>query len=425
MNQPMPPVSFRRIIPLSAILGVAIGLFGTAFYLVWHAMQHAVWEHFENPLNRIWISGLIGLIIGLIIWKLWDPGNMGDIISHFHHKGKLPAEDNKPIIPISLVGLVGGSSAGPEGVLTQVCGSMGAWVADRFRAKDLTRILTQAGMGAGFGAFLGSPVGGAILWLEMPHKKGMEYYEALIPTITTSVVGHFVMASLLHVNLMAIWVVPAFTPSTMTDLMDALIVGVVAGLAALLYSYVFRWTGLGFSTLRLPVWVKTTLAGLLIGTLGAVFPLTYFYGKVEMNALISGSFPVLVLLGMLLAKMLAASVTIKGHWQGGLIIPHMFMGAAVGKLLAALVPGINPTLAMMAGMAAFNAAATHTPLASAIIAIALTGFGGAIPVFVASLVGFFIGQRIELIGNKSHRTEWPILPTPDGGGHGHLASTGD
>ncbi|MGE5676220.1 MAG: chloride channel protein, partial [Mycobacterium leprae] len=168
----MSRISFRRVLPLSALLGVGVGLFGTLFYLVWHLLQDWLWEGLPNPLDRIWVSGALGLVIGLVIMRLGDPGTMADIIHHFHHKGKLPAADNVPIIPISLIGLVGGSSAGPEGVLTQVCGSMGSWVAERFGARELTRILTQAGMGAGFGAFLGAPVGGALLWLEMPHKKG-------------------------------------------------------------------------------------------------------------------------------------------------------------------------------------------------------------------------------------------------------------
>lgn len=408
----MSSVSFRRVLPLAAALGVMIGLFGTAFYLVWHWLSNALWHHFANPLHRIWISAAIGLVIGLIISRLWDPGTMTDLLGHFHHKGQLPLADNKPIIPISLFTLLGGGSAGPEGVLTQVCGSMGSWLARRIGAPDLRRILTQAGMGAGFGAFLGSPIGGAILWLEMPHKKGLEYYESLIPTLTTSVVGYLVMAVLLHTNLIPTWRLPAFAPSTVTHLLIALGVGVLAGVAALLYSWLFKGVGACFSALTAPVWVKTTLAGLIIGILGAVYPLTYFYGHEEMNPLVAGSFPVTMLLGILVAKMLASAVTIKGHWQGGLIVPHMFLGAIIGKLIAMFVPGIDPTLAMLSGMAAFNAAATHTPLASALIVVALTGFAGVIPVFIASLAGFFVGQQVELIGNKSHRTELPLSGAP-------------
>lgn len=410
----MASVSFRRVIPLAALLGVPIGLFGAAFSVVWHWVHELVWGQFHHPMHRVWISGVIGLAIGLIIRRLWDPGTMSDIIGHFHRHGKLPLADNKPIIPISLIGLVGGSSAGPEGVLTQVCGSLGSWLAERTGRRELTRILTQAGMGAGFGAFLGAPVGGAVLWLEIPHKKGLEYYESLIPTLTTSVVGYLVMAGLLHTPLSPTWQLAPYLPSRLADLAAAAGIGLAAGLAALVYSWIFKGVGMGFAALRVPVWVKTTLAGLIIGGLGALFPLTYFYGRHEIGELIASRFPASLLLVLLVAKMVAAAVTIRGHWQGGLIVPHLFMGAALGKAVAVALPGIDPSLAVLAGMAAFNAAATHTPLASALIVVALTGFGGVIPVFLASLTGFFIGQRIELIGNKAHRQDLVVRPAgPD------------
>lgn len=403
----MAAVPFRRTLALCVCLGILVGVFGSLFYLVWHWLHELIWEHLENPVHRIWVSAAAGLGIGLLIRRLGDPGSMSDLISHFHRKGELPLADNKPIIPMSLLGLLGGSSAGPEGVLTQVCGSMGSWLADWTGAKSMTRVLTQAGMGAGFGAFLGSPVGGAILWLEMPHKKGLEYYESLVPTLTTSAVGYVVMAALLKAHLVPTWRFPAYSPSTLDDVRFALGMGITGGAAAFVYSWLFRGVGAGFGALKVPPWVKTTLAGAIIGTIGWLVPLTYFYGSHEMSVLVNTSFPLVTLLAILAGKMLAASVTIRGHWQGGLIIPHMFMGAALGKIIAILVPTINPTLAMLTGMAAFNAAATHTPLASALIVVSLTDFGGTIPIFLASLVGFFVGQRIDLIGNKQSRVEAP------------------
>lgn len=413
---PLSQLSFKRVIPLAVLLGVMVGVFSSLFYLAWHLLHAAIWDHLPDPVNRIWVSTLIGLAIGLFIQRFWDPGTMSDIIKHFHHKGELPLEDNYTITPISLVGLVGGSSAGPEGVLTQVCGSMGSWLAKKF-GPDLMRILTQAGMGAGFGAFLGAPIGGAILWLEMPHKKGMEYYESLIPTLVTSMVGFLVMAALLDVNLVPLWHLSASPPFTNGSMLAGFGVGLVAGGAAIAYTWGFKRTGSAFKALPVPIWVKTSLAGLLIGTLGWVYPLTYFYGRYQIDALLNGHFTLLFLLGMLVAKMLAASITINGHWQGGLIVPHIFMGACVGKAVAMAVPGVDPVLAMLCGMAAFNAAATQTPLASALIVIALSGFGGSIPIFLASLVGFFLGQPLELMGYKGHRTEAPGLL-----GHPHAAS---
>ena len=107
--------------------------------------------------------------------------------------------------------------------------------------------------------------------------------------------------------------------------------------------------------------------------------------------------------------MVAASLTINGNWQGGLIIPHMFMGAIIGRIAALAVPGVAPPLAMLAGMAAFNSSVTGTPLSSALIAIALTDGASIVPVFLASLAAFAASPFIRFIETAASRSERPAF----------------
>ena len=46
-----------------------------------------------------------------------------------------------------------------------------------------TLFTTMSGMGAGLAAFFGEPVGGALFACEVLHRHGVEYYEAIIPTV--------------------------------------------------------------------------------------------------------------------------------------------------------------------------------------------------------------------------------------------------
>ena len=404
---------FRNLLLISILLGVGVGLFSAGFALLWRWLDGMVWGLVPSPVHRLWISPLVGLLIGLIMQVLFDPGNMSTIVKHFHDSGRLPYADNKPILPVSLLGLVGGQSAGPEGVLTQVCGSMGTWLSQWFDKPRFVRVLTLAGMGAGFGAFLRSPVGGAVLWLEMLHRRGIEYYEAMVPTILCSFVAYMVMTGVLGLDLVPMWHYPAFTPEAWSQLLAAVGVGICCAGVAFVYAWMFRFIGRTFGHWPIPIYVRTTLAGLVIGVLGVTFPLSYFYGGYQMNRVLNEALPLWVVLGTLVAKMLAASFTIRGHWQGGLVIPHLLMGALVGKALHLLMPELPATLAMLAGMAGFNAAATQTPLASALIVLALTGFGNPIPIFLASLTGYLAGYRIDLIEHKGPRTEQPGFHLPD------------
>lgn len=396
---------YWRMIALACVVGVMVGLFGAGFTWVWHALEHLVWGGLANPLDRIWVSAAGGLLIGVILKLLHDPGTMAALVYHFHRWGNLPMKDNLPIQPVSLVGLVAGQSAGPEGALTQAGGSLGAWTARRFKSLQFERVLTLAGMGAGFGAFLGAPVGGAILWLEMLHTRGLEYYEAVIPTVVCSCVGYLVMLALVGHGVVAPWHLDGSLPTDTWTPIIAIGLGLLCGPAARAYALMFRYTGKAFAVGRTPIYIQTTAAGLIIGVLGYFFPLSYFYGGTIMTTAMTLSLPAMAIVGLLLAKMLAACVTVRGHWQGGLIIPNMFMGALIGRLAAQLIPGLDPLLATLACMAAFNAAATQTPLASALIVLALTGCGSPVPIFLASVAGFLAGHGVVLIENKQPRSE--------------------
>jgi H+/Cl- antiporter ClcA len=403
---------YRDLLMLSVVVGVAVGLFSAAFLVVWKVMHHLAWDHLPHLYDRIWFSALMGLLIGLILHRLFDPGSMAAIVHHYHRKGYLPLKDNVPILPVSFLGLVGGQSAGPEGALTQAGGSIGSWTARLFYRPRFTRLLTLAGMGAGFGAFLGAPVGGAVLWLEMLHDRGLEYYEAIVPTLVASATGYLVIVLLTGHGIVTAWPVSGDVVVGQSDLYLALAVGVVCAAVVAVYAWLFRWTGRVMKAWSAPIYVRTTAAGLLIGLLGYAFPLSYFYGSGQVAEVFAGTLSVWMLAGVLLAKMLAASVTIKGHWQGGLIIPHLFMGAVVGQIAVKLAPGLHPVPVTLMAMAAFNAAATQTPLASALIVLALTGFGHPVPIFLASLSGFLAGQRIRLIEHKQPRTRRPNFHLP-------------
>jgi H+/Cl- antiporter ClcA len=91
----------------------------------------------------------------------------------------------------------------------------------------------------------------------------------------------------------------------------------------------------------------------------------------------------------------------------------MFMGALVGRSVATVIPGVGPVLAMLTGMAAFNAAVTGTPLSSALIAIALTDGASIVPVFLASLTTFVASPLIRFIETTAAQTEPPSFHVRD------------
>ena len=57
-------------------------------------------------------------------------------------------------------------------------------MADKLKlAREQTRILTFCGVSTALRALFGSPLGTALLALELPHRLGLEYDEALIAVL--------------------------------------------------------------------------------------------------------------------------------------------------------------------------------------------------------------------------------------------------
>ncbi|MFB6140164.1 MAG: chloride channel protein [Halosimplex sp.] len=398
---------FSHHLLLAAVLGVAVGVVATAFRTVWLAAKHLLWGTLTAPYWRIAVSTGAGVLIGGILYATFYPGALSTLVRQFHSEGRVSLRENLPTIPVGLVGLVAGQNAGPEGVMSVVGGSFGTAIADVAAFEDSTKLLTLAGMGAGFGTILGAPIGGALLWLELPHERGLEYYEAIVPTFVASFAGYLTEVLLGGTGLFPAWRASSLVPVAPWQLAAAVAVGLACVPFGFVYTGVFSAVGRAFDRWSPPVYARTTLAGLGIGLLGYAVPLSYFYGGSKMNALLAGPASRWALLATLGATMVAAALTIHGNWLGGLIIPHMFMGAVVGRLAASAVAGLPATFGMLVGMAAFNSVVTATPLSSALIAIALTDGASITPVFLASLVAFVASPAVSFLTESTARAERP------------------
>ena len=72
----------------------------------------------------------------------------------------------------------------------QTTGSIGSWLGLRFRLDEgELRLLTISGMAAGFTVLLGVPLGSAVFALEILHRRGLEYYEALVPAMVPRIIS--------------------------------------------------------------------------------------------------------------------------------------------------------------------------------------------------------------------------------------------
>jgi H+/Cl- antiporter ClcA len=387
-------------------IGLASGVFAAAYVLTLEAGMHLLWETSLAKIPFYVITTVAGLVVGLLLQWLGSPGEIDMIVDNIHMRGgRIDTRRSLAMIPISLVSIASGGSAGPEAPLVQIAGSIGTWFSDQFVKKPtLTRTLTISGMAAGITALFGAPLGGALFALEILHSRSfIEYYEAFVPATLASCAGFGVYALLLGRGLAPIWEVPHYTPLHSAELLIALLIGVLGAGVALLFAGIFKTIKKAFHDTSLPIWAKATLGGLGIGIVGYYFPLTRFFSEEQMNGLIFLKASIPILLAIAFCKMLTISFTLGSGWRGGFIIPCFFIGACLGKIVAMLIPGAPVGLCIVAGMTGVCSSVTKTPISFAVMLPKLTGIDAAAPILFAGLTSFFLTGWISVIESQRSR----------------------
>ena len=383
---------------------IIIGLLGGAIAAVyWIALEYVM--HYSMLLSGWILIPLMtgaGLLVGLIIHWIGDPGEMDLIVNNIRFKGgRLEPKNNPSMILSSFIGIAAGSSIGPEAPLVQVTGSTGTWLARKLRLKgeDL-RSLTIAGMASGFTALFGAPLGSGFFALEILHHRHMvEFYQALIPAFVSSCAAYLVFIVLTQIGYEPTWVFQEYVYTGPNDFMLAMGAGALGALAGWVFIVCFRFSKKMFSRIK-KIYIKTTLGGLIIGTIACFVPLTRFFGHYEITELIAGEYALSFLLMVFVLKIVAICVSATSGWRGGFIIPLFFLGACLGQMVGILIPDLNTALLMVSCMAAINACVTRTPISTIILLSTMTGFHGIIPIMFASLTGFFLAPKTPLIASQ-------------------------
>ncbi|MCM4166525.1 Chloride/fluoride channel protein [Arenibacter antarcticus] len=395
------PFVFSRTFLLWALLGLIGGVIAGLYWIVLQFLTHKI-AYFEGWVV-IPVMAICGLLAGLIIHFIGDPGEIHLIVNNIRfNKGKLDPKNNPSMILSSLLCVASGGSLGPEAPLVQVTGSTGTWLGKIFRLKgEELRSLSIAGMASGFTALFGAPLGGSLFSLEiLHHKHAVEYYKAIIPALVASSFSYVIFALIIQLGLGATWNLKTYEYSGLFDFGLAVLFAMIATFVGWGFIYCVKFFKALFQKKPLPIYIKTLIGGILLGTIAYYFPLTRYFGHHEINELLDSQASLTLLLGLLIFKILAISITVTSGWRGGFIIPLFFVGTTLGLIIHHIFPATNPTLAIISCMAAINACVTRTPMSTTILLATLTGFTYFIPILFASLTGYFLAPRIPFIGSQ-------------------------
>lgn len=111
-------------------------------------------------------------------------------IQSLHSRGVQEHETFLPLFVLSTLAMSSGMSLGPELPLVLTGGMVGSWLAVICRQSMLqARVMNLTAASGAIAGFFGFPMAGAMFVLEVPHRMGLQYFEALSPATIASILA--------------------------------------------------------------------------------------------------------------------------------------------------------------------------------------------------------------------------------------------
>ena len=384
---------------LAAVIGGVTGLVAVAFHFgLWAAMEFVrlPWTLGIFPWWAFAVVPAIGgLLVGLFIHKVARaPETAGQgtdkMIYSFHHQGGNVRARVAPVkFVASIITLSTGGSAGYEGPISQIGSGIASTICKFFKMPRMLRgQFLLAGTAAGLGAIFKAPLAGALTSVEMLYREDFES-NAFATSIVSSVVSFTVYIAFVG-TAPIIGGVSAFPFTNAVELLACALLGIFCFPFSYMYVRSYYASERRFNKWAAPAWIKPAVGGALISLLVLAYPEVSGGGFEFIDHLMAGLVPhsglgVLLLLGIVLAKILATALTVGSGGSGGVFGPSLFIGGVVGAMFAGICelafPGLirMPEMFILVGMAAFFAGAAKAPIAGVVMVCEMTGSYSLLP----------------------------------------------
>ncbi len=401
--------TFCKLLVFSVLIGVTVGVAGAAFH---HAIDVATGFRQAHS----WLVVLLP-VAGLLIVASYHVTGMSDdrgtefVIASVRDARPLRIR-TAPLIFLGtvLTHLCGGSS-GREGAALQLGGSIsssiGKWM--HLDARD-ERVITLAGMSAGFSALFGTPLAAAVFAMEL-GSVGVMYYAALVPCVLSALIAQLV-AGYMGVAATSFTLL-AVPETTALNLVRILGMGVVCSLISILFCVAMHMGPKLYGRITQNPWLKVVLGGCIVAVFMLLLGEDYRGAGMEVIVAALGG---TARLEAPVLKILLTMLTLSAGFKGGEIVPAFFTGATAGCLIGGLL-GIPASFGAATGMVAVFCGVTNCPLTSILLAFELFGGQGvalfALAISVSYMLsgywGLYAAQiivysktRMEEIHRKTH-----------------------
>jgi H+/Cl- antiporter ClcA len=412
------PREFLRILVIAALLGVPVALAAAAFMSLIHGLTTLMWTTIPDTAGWAappwWyvlaVPALAGLLVAVIMRM---PGRAGEPAVKGIALEPLSPTQLPSALLAALASLGLGLVLGPEAPLTALGLTAGLVAARALRpGASGGQILVIAGAFAAISTVFGGPLPSALLLFELVARSGMvpsaALGQVLLPGFLASGTAALVFTGVDHWPGVAEAVLrlpplPDYPTVRLVDVAWCVLVAVVAAtVAAGARRAAQEVAGRAAS---LPPVVLLCAAGLAVGLLAVGFravtsqpvDLVLFSGESVLPQVIAATSAGMLAL-LLLFKGAAYALSLGAGFRGGPTFPAVALGVATGVLGSIVLPGLDLTPAVIAGLAAAASAALGLSFFGALLAALMAGSAAAetIPIAViASAIGWLMATALR------------------------------
>ena len=373
---------------------ILIGVFSgsaSAFFLV--ALEWASQTR-ENNDWIIWLLPIGGLIIGLgyhYCGKSVVKGNNLLLEEYENPQKTIPLKMAPLVLFGTLITHLFGGSAGREGTAVQMSGAIADQFTKLFKVDASERkTILILGISAGFASIFGTPLAGALFAVEIVNFSKINF-KGIFLSFTVAYIAYFTVElwQVEHTH----YTIPFVPEISIINLIWVLLVSILFGLAAMLFSRSTHFWGHLFSkTIAFPP-LRPLVGGCFIALAVYCIGTTKYIGLGIPMIVDAFSNPNAAY--DFLLKILFTGFTLGSGFKGGEVTPLFFVGATLGSALSLFVPLPIALLTAMGFVAVFSGA-THTPIACTVMGLELFGIESVIFIGIACLIAYFSSGTVGI-----------------------------
>jgi CIC family chloride channel protein len=405
------PASQKYFI-LTVVIAVACGLTAVSYHWLIRLFTANLIDRalvLQGPPRIVWvilIPTLGGLAAGLMLHHFAPEARGSGIpqvkVAYAMHYGRVPMRVAIGKVFISALCLGSGGSLGREGPTVQICAAISHAIAKLFsipRRNQMNQL--PVGAAAAIAAAFNTPIAAVTFAVE-------EIMGDLNQKLAASIVIAAVIASAIERWLLGAH--PLFTGTNVyalnhpSELFAYAALGIAAGIVGVTFTKMILWLRMVFrDRLNVPGWAKPAIGGAIVGAIGLWQPHALGIGYDFLGTVLQGKvLPFKMVLGLVLAKMLASSFSYGSGMSGGVLGPSLFVGGMLGAAIWHIAYYLNPAVQIehgafaLVGMGALFAAVIRVPITSILLIFEMTyNYEIILPVMVANAIAYAVASRLS------------------------------